>query len=399
MPSGPLGEMLGAAGYSGDHPALQMGRGATPTPLNFQPSQEPLLSSRPGAYDPALDPNLQGPEPWEVAAEAEAAQAKHDDRINRQRELLGIVRGGEQLGRSLASFKIGKTLTPNTSLGADQAAELERLQGLATPSEKGFAADQDIFLPGTDIDLGRARSILGARRDITGRSGITPEQRDKMLEISAGRLGVSQDSLEQRKTAHAETEARLNVSQARIPGPSRVILDNQRGVLDDVGRMRDAFKRTGGDTGPIAGRITRLLQRVGNIGEDDAVLLSETENLLSQFAKTISGGAVAESEFRRLVAQLPQLQQKPKTFSALLDRFERMAKDRTVAALEGLEATKHDTSGYRQIFSKYGIGKSRPTPAGNAAPAPTVPHLRIPASDTAAIQRAEQLGVSYEVIE
>ena len=400
LATGPLGEM----GFTADSPVARMGMGATETPLDTRLGS-PMTDKGPLAsrvtFDPELEAELAQPEEFQALADDEAIRAKHEDRINRQRELLGIVRSGELLGRSLAGLAPGMTrgLTPNNDIGVAQAEELKRLQGLATPNEKAFAAEQDIMLPEGDIDLDRARAILGARRDITGRSGITPEQRDRQLDISAGRLAVSEQSLDQRKKAQGEAEERLRAGQAKIPPASRIILDNQRGVFDDVRRMRDAFKRTGGDTGPVAGRITRLLQRIGNIGEDDAVLLSETENLLAQFGKTISGGAIAESEFKRLMAQLPQLQQKPKTFSALLDRFERMARDRVTATLEGLEATKHDTKGYRQIFANYGLGRAPRAPAGNVPAAVAVPKLQLPASDTAAIQRAEELGVDFEIIE
>lgn len=77
------------------------------------------------------------------------------------------------------------------------------------------------------------------------------------------------------------------------------------------------------DTGPLAGRMNSV---AGVVGMDDAkksAFRAEVQDQLAQYIKSISGGAVSDSERAALMQNLPNMNDNDETFNKKLDALEK----------------------------------------------------------------------------
>lgn len=77
------------------------------------------------------------------------------------------------------------------------------------------------------------------------------------------------------------------------------------------------------DTGPLAGRANALAGMVGIDDPKKSAFRAEVQDQLAQYVKSISGGAVSDSERASLMQNLPNMNDNDATFNAKLDALEK----------------------------------------------------------------------------
>ena len=85
--------------------------------------------------------------------------------------------------------------------------------------------------------------------------------------------------------------------------------------------------KEGVQTGPIVGRMTSLAQSLGlNTDADFKALKVQTQSVLSNYVKSISGSQVTEAEAVRLMGVIPSVNDPDELFNAKLKEFEKIVK-------------------------------------------------------------------------
>jgi hypothetical protein len=235
-----------------------------------------------------------------------ATDKGREDRIAETKRKLAMAQNLDLIGRSLAGYGIGRgpgTFGKINTEGAEQ--EVSEAQDTLS------SADRE-FLRGTVGDLPE---------------GITYSRLKTLLPTVAGTLNARSRQAETSKryeasqNVHAEAEKRRQEAFRRLPDKTVNELSSLKTSMDALDRIATGKAEAQSTVGPIEGRINSMLAKYSGTGPEVATLQAELGNVLSGYARSISGAQVSDAEMARLREQLPNLAHKGDTFDSLLKRF------------------------------------------------------------------------------
>ena len=124
-----------------------------------------------------------------------------------------------------------------------------------------------------------------------------------------------------------------------------VTAEQQFGTLkDSMGLVRELYNKD--YVGPIGGRIGSLQEKTTGLPQDQAKFYSALEATKNALIYALSGKQINESEYQRLLKQLPDRNLPVSVFSARMDEFDRV--------LNSITTERHKAMG------GYGIPKPKP---------------------------------------
>ena len=196
-------------------------------------------------------------------------------------------------------------------------------------------------------------------------------------------LALRKENMESLKEERAFRRSMREQAEGRIPEVAMRSITEKGNLLNSIQRLESDFQANPNAAGPIVGRVNQILNKIGIAGTPTTVQIAELASLLSNYARSISGAQIHVTEFDRLGQQLPAMGQIPDNFAALLQRFKQQAESEYDNALKFQHQNKRDIEGFKRPGANYDKIFSKGT-------------LRIPASDTIAIEEATRDGYTVE---
>lgn len=148
------------------------------------------------------------------------------------------------------------------------------------------------------------------------------------LEQGERRVGQSEERLKlQKEKQDWRKQEKNELSDAQIESINNV--DKTLDKLDKLEGMKKEFS-----TGPLTGRINNIARYLGQADGNKTAMAAQIGDILSEYAKSISGSAIAEEEFQRLAEQLPKETDSDEQFAAKLARFKDNMEDSRLRVLD-----------------------------------------------------------------
>lgn len=222
---------------------------------------------------------------------------------------------------------------------------------MMTPYQKGQLA----------LGRGRLEELAGYHDASLGGA----ERRDERAERREERMG------RQFETTQERLMKAMGLSERRLGRMDEATNKEIRGIsygLDGIRRIREEFKDFRNGSGPVIGRVNKVLSSTGVAPKGFTVMEANVVDLLAQYVRSISGAQVHVSEFERLKKTHPQVYQTPENFEALLDNMEDVLKSRADLVLKLSSAQGRETESTREIIDSIG-GSPAQGVQGGAIPA------------------------------
>lgn len=151
------------------------------------------------------------------------------------------------------------------------------------------------------------------------------------LEQGERRIGQSGERLElQKKKQDWREQEKDELSDAQIKSINNV--DQTLDKLDKLEGMKKEFS-----TGPLTGRINSIARYLGQADGNKTAMAAQIGDILSEYARSISGSAIAKEEFDRLKEQLPEETDSDEQFAAKLARFKDNMEDSRLRVLDNFK--------------------------------------------------------------
>lgn len=191
--------------------------------------------------------------------------------------------------------------------------------------------------------------------------------KDRQLQRETMQSNREQDRQERARDRQLQREMmqsnRELARQDKIEKEQR-LSDKQVDAISGYDKALDSIKsiRAGKsqfDTGPVAGRANALAGLVGIDDPKKSAFRAEVQDQLAQYIKSISGGAVSDSERASLMQNLPNMNDNDETFNAKLDALEKRLQGHKQTELQNLKKQGKNVKGWESQPAPKSKGKIR----------------------------------------